>query len=79
MDIALQVIGTILALVGWVWLLVIAFSENIGWGIGSLLCGIVALIFAITRWPETKTPALIYVAGLILSVAGAAIKASAGG
>ena len=74
MDIALQSIGGILALVGWVWLLVIAFSENIGWGIGSLLCGIVALIFAITRWPETKTPALIYVAGLVLSGAGAAIK-----
>jgi hypothetical protein len=79
MDLALQVIGTIIALIGWVWLLIIAFSENIGWGIGSLLCGIVALIFAITRWPETKTPALLYIAGILISAIGGAIKATAGG
>ena len=74
MDIILQSIGGIMALVGLIWLLVLAFSENIGWGIGSLLCGIVALIFAITRWPETKTPALLYIAGLVVSAIGAAIK-----
>jgi hypothetical protein len=74
MDVALQGIGGILTLVGLVWLLVLAFSENIGWGIGSLLCGIVALIFAITRWPETKTPALLYIAGLVISGAGVALK-----
>lgn len=74
MDVLLQSLGGIMALVGWVWLLVLAFSENIGWGIGSLLCGIVALIFAITRWPETKAPALTYIVGLVLSAAGAALK-----
>ena len=74
MEIALQVVGTILALIGWIWLLILAFSEHIGWGIGSLLCGIVALIFGISRWPETKVPILLYVAGLILSGIGAALS-----
>ena len=64
-------LGWAVAVVGYIWLLVLAFTENIGWGIGSLLCGIVALIFGITRWPETKVPLLIYAAGLILSGIGA--------
>ena len=73
MDVIMY-LGWLVAIVGYVWLLVIAFSENIGWGIGSLLCGIVAIIFGITRWPETKVPLLIYVAGLILSGAGAGLR-----
>ena len=74
MEIALQVVGLILALIGWIWLLVLAFSESIPWGIGSLLCGIVALIFGITRWPETKVPILLYAAGLVLSGIGGAMS-----
>jgi hypothetical protein len=70
---ALLYLGWFIAVVGYVWLLILAFSENIGWGIGSLLCGIVALIFAVTRWPETKVPALIYIAGLLIAGAGAAL------
>lgn len=78
MDIVLQSIGGVMALVGLVWLLVLAFSEHIGWGIGSLLCGVVALIFAITRWPETKTPALLYIGGLVISTIGALMKSGGG-
>lgn len=73
---ALAILGAILGIVGYVWLLVLAFSENIGWGIGSLLCGIVALVFGITRWPETKVPILLYVTGLVLSGAGQALLKS---
>lgn len=69
---ALVIIGAILGIVGYVWLLVLAFSESILWGVGSLLCGLVALVFGITRWPETKVPVLIYVAGLVVSGAGQA-------
>lgn len=70
---ALAIIGAILAVVGYIWLLVLAFSESIMWGVGSLLCGIVALVFGITRWPETKAPLLIYAAGLLLGGVGQVI------
>jgi hypothetical protein len=73
---ALAIIGAILGIVGYIWLLVLAFSESILWGIGSLLCGLVALVFGITRWPETKVPILLYVAGLVLSGAGQAVLKS---
>jgi hypothetical protein len=73
MDLALIVVGGIIALVGYVWLLILAFSESILWGVGSLLCGIVALVFGVTRWPETKVPVLIYIAGLAVHTIGQAI------
>lgn len=73
---ALAIIGAILLLVGYVWLLILAFSESVLWGVGSLLCGLVALIFGVTRWPETKVPVLLYAAGLVVSGAGQAVLKS---
>jgi hypothetical protein len=66
MDVVLLGLGGILAIIGYVWLLIAAFSESIGWGIGSLLCGIVALIYGVMKWDELKVPVILYVAGGVL-------------
>ena len=55
----LQVVGVVIGLVGGIWLLVVAFQESIGWGIGCLLCGLVGIIFAIQHWEKAKKPFLI--------------------
>ena len=74
MDLALIIVGAIVAVIGYVWLLIAAFSESIGWGLGALLCGIVALIFGIMNWAELKVPTILYISGCVLLSIGQALK-----
>jgi hypothetical protein len=68
---ALFYLGGIIALVGGIWLLVVAFKQSVWWGLGSLIVPFVGLIFAIMNWQIAKTPFLVYVGGIILCVIGA--------
>ncbi len=73
-GIALYAIGGVIALVGYIWLVVVAFRVGgAGWGIGSLLIGIIGLIFAITHWEAAKRPFLVEVAGAVLIGIGAVL------
>lgn len=65
---ALLILGMILACVGGIWLLVVAFKESVWWGLGSLFIGPVALVFTILHWQVAKKPFLISLAGTILLV-----------
>jgi hypothetical protein len=69
----LQVVGVVIGLVGGIWLLVVAFQESIGWGIGCLLCGLVGIIFAIQHWEKAKKPFLIEIGGAVLASIGGTI------
>ena len=60
--------GVILAFVGWIWILVIAFKESLVWGLCSLFIPFVVLIFAFMHWEECKKPFGIYVAGVLFYV-----------
>jgi hypothetical protein len=73
-DLVLIIIGAIVALTGYVWLLIACFSESIGWGIGALFCGIVALVFGILNWADLKVPTILYISGGVLYAIGEAIK-----
>jgi hypothetical protein len=73
MAMALMGIGILLAFAGGIWILVMAFQESIGWGLGCLVCGVVTLVFAITHWEEAKKPFFLYVVGVVLVVAGSAL------
>ena len=68
---ALLIVGMIMSLVGGIWLLVVAFKESIWWGLGSLLIGPVALVFAIVHWQVAKKPFLISLAGGVLCIIAA--------
>jgi hypothetical protein len=61
-------LGGLAALVGTIWIVVIAFKESIAWGIGSFLCFIVLLIYVAQHWEATKKPFLIWVGGVALTV-----------
>jgi hypothetical protein len=76
MELALSAIGGIMVLIGWIWIVVAAFKDSIGWGIGSLLCGIVAFIYGVMNFATLKVPVLLWIVGVILSGAGAALKQS---
>jgi len=74
MGMALLVIGIILSVIGGIWLLITAFQESVGWGLGCMLLPIVSLIFVFLHWEESKRPFLIGVAGNVLAIAGAALN-----
>ena len=60
--------GVILAFVGGIWILVLAFKESLVWGFCSLFIPLVALIFAFMHWEICKKPFGIYVAGVIFYI-----------
>jgi hypothetical protein len=67
MTIALLIILSIISLIAWIWLLVVAFKEHVMWGLGVFfLSPILAIVFAIMHWQEAKKPFLIYIITTVL-------------
>jgi hypothetical protein len=58
-SLILLAIGSIIALVFGIQLLIIAFRTSIWWGLGSIFIPLVGLIFVILHWPQTKKPFLL--------------------
>ena len=75
----LVLIGLIVSLVGFIWVVVVAFKTSVLWGIGSLIIPFVALIFAIMHWNIAKKPFFIWLGGLVLMIIGAMMGGSAPG
>jgi hypothetical protein len=73
MALFLVVMGGIASLVGWVWIMINAFSESVPWGVGSLFCGLVALVYGILHWDELKIPVLLMAVGTIVGIIGRVI------
>jgi hypothetical protein len=69
-------VGTLISLVGGIWLVVLAFKEHVLWGLGSLFVPFVGLVFAIMFWSIAKKPFLIALGGSVLSVVGAVVLAA---
>mgnify|MGYP000660247003 CR=1 FL=1 len=66
-------IGAIIGLIFGIQILILAFKESLGWGLGSLIIPFVMLIFVIMHWEKAKSPFLksliaipFYVIGLIM-------------
>ena len=52
---------------GWIWLVVVGFRVNTGWGIAVLLfIPLAAPIFAALHWNVARTPFLLIVGGTIM-------------
>ena len=59
--------GGVLFLVAWIWLMVIAFPDHIGWGVLVLLVpGLGGLIYGLVKWPATKVPLILLVVSMVL-------------
>ena len=50
----LIIIGVVVMIVGGIMLLIVAFKENIWWGLGSIFVPFVALVFLIKKWFSRK-------------------------
>jgi hypothetical protein len=64
MDSLLFYAGAIVAIIGGLWLLIMAFQTSIAWGIACLLLPFVSLIFVITHWDEAKPAFLTSLGGM---------------
>lgn len=69
-------LGGIAAVVGGLWVIVMAFQESVLWGLVCLLIGPAMIVFAIMHWEEAKTPFLISVAGSVVLVLGFVVGGS---
>jgi len=66
------------SLAGGIWLIVLAFQESVAWGVGSLLCSPVSLIFALLHFDRAWQPlALNMGAGIMAWLAMKAIEVNA--
>lgn len=74
MVMLLIVLGSLALLGGWIWLLVLAFSESVLWGVLVLLVPFAGLVFLVMHWDEAKMPGMLIIAGIILRVAGTVIS-----
>ncbi len=66
-------VGLIMGLIGGIWFLVVAFQENVLWGLGCLFVPFVSLIFLIMHCDKAGKPFLIQLAGVVPMVAGVAM------
>ena len=73
MGLVLMILGYGVAFVGAIWVIVLAFQESPGWGVG----GLIQLIFVIQNWDSCWKPFLMQIGGGVLAGVGAAIAAPA--
>ncbi|HEX3654699.1 MAG TPA: hypothetical protein VHV55_02780 [Pirellulales bacterium] len=62
--------GLCAMIVGSIWLLVVAFEEEIAWGIACLILPFVSLIFVATHWNKSAKPVYVWIAGLLAVLLG---------
>lgn len=85
MNALLMLLAGVLALagvVGWIWMVVIAFNNGEPlWGIGCLFCGIAGIVYGLMHYEEAKIPFWLltvgFVSNIILRVAITATNAAA--
>jgi uncharacterized membrane protein len=69
-------LGIVVAMVGNLWLLVLAFRQNIWWGLASLIIPFVIFVFVIQYWGNrVKTPFFIALTGIIMYIAASLLLA----
>ena len=67
----IALVGSLMALVGAVWIAIIAFqNDDTVWGIMSIFCGIAAIIYRVQHFDEAKAPLGLLGLGIVIGVIG---------
>lgn len=62
-------LGTLISLIGYIWLVVVGFNRSVVWGLLVLFFSpISAIIFAATNWYSAKKAFLVYAASMVLII-----------
>jgi len=74
----LSLVGGVIALVGFIWVVILAFKQSILWGLACIIpC--VQIIFAIMHWEKARKPFLIALGGTALCSLGSYLTRGAAG
>lgn len=65
MDALLLIVG-LAGLVGFIWLLVVAFKTHVLWGLACLFLPFATVVFAILNWRQAAKPFLLHTASSVL-------------
>jgi hypothetical protein len=71
------VLGTVLSLVGYFWVIVIAFQDDSTQGMLCLCFGPYMLYYILVNFDETKQAGIIWVAGTVLQIAASVVLGAA--
>jgi hypothetical protein len=70
----IALLGSIAALVGAIWIAVIAFQNgDTVWGVLSIFCGIVAIVYGAQHFEECKVPLILLIVGAVVGGVGRAM------
>ena len=61
----LALLAALAALVGWVWILLSAFAENVLFAFAIFFISPLAVVFGLMHWEEMKVPTLLYIVGVL--------------
>jgi hypothetical protein len=70
MVLLLLLVGGLVALVGYVWILISAFLESVPWGVGIFFLSPLAFVYGFLHWEEAKVPTVLMGAGVLAHVLG---------
>lgn len=73
-SLGLMGVGCLISVVCGIWLLVIAFTTHILWGLAYLFVPFAGLVFVIMHWSKAAKPFLINMLGVGLLVGGVAMS-----
>ena len=71
------VLGSVLSLVGYVWVIVIAFQDDATQGMLCICFGPYMLYYILVNFDETKQAGIIWLAGTVLQIAAMVVAGSA--
>ncbi len=74
MGALLVLVGGLICFIGGIWFLIMAFSENILWGLACLFLPIVSFIFLILHWDKAGPPFFVQIVGWVFVIAGVIIS-----
>ncbi len=65
-TIAMMGVIGIISVISFIWVVVIAFKEDVIWGLGCLFIPLIIIVFGIMHWDKCKKPFLVYVVTSII-------------
>lgn len=69
--------GSVLLMIGQIWLVVRAFQATLGWGLAVLLLPFANVVFTIKHWAFGRRPFMVSMGGLLLILGGLAMAMTA--
>lgn len=65
-------VGAVVAIVGAVWFLAVAFEEHVLWGLACLFVPLAGVVFLVLHWRRQWRPLAVALAGKVVALLGIA-------